>query len=461
MTAPGQPAVAYGYDAASRLTSISQDTQLVDLRYDSAGRRTLLTLPNRVTTAYRWDPTSRLSALVYSNTAGPLGDLAYQYDATGNRVAVSGSLARTLLPDPVVAATYDAANRQLAFGDRLLTYDANGNMTSITDSSGTKALVWDARNRLIRLTTTSTDLQWIYDAQGRRVHSRVGVAEAHHLYDRHDIVQTHTLEGTTAFLRTLAIDETLGRDATNFYLTDALGSTVALTDAGGFVTTRYLYEPFGRTLSEGAESPNAFQFTGRENDGAIGVYAYRSRIYSSALHRFVSEDPLGWLAGVNNYVYAENNPLAFRDPHGLDVEVQLYGGEGFNRFGHIAVAVNNGTAVGLYPAAASVRVALGATVSGVVKLDQAPPRTVLTIPASPAQDSLMQQVIDAALGQPPPYNYYVHNCTHFVAEVLRAGGIQFVNPGIPALLMRDLQVRYGVPIPVESGMVRPIAVGVR
>ncbi len=64
-------------------------------------------------------------------------------------------------------------------------------------------------------------------------------------------------------------------------------------------------------------SSNAFQYTSRENDGA-GLYYYRYRYYSPAVHRFVSVDPLGFRSGdVNGYSYVGNQPFNVRDPLGL------------------------------------------------------------------------------------------------------------------------------------------------
>jgi hypothetical protein len=81
-------------------------------------------------------------------------------------------------------------------------------------------------------------------------------------------------DGDTSYLRTLGIDEALSRtDATGTftYLSDALGSTLALTDATGTPTTAYTYAPFGETTSTGTPSANPVQFSGRENDGT-GLY---------------------------------------------------------------------------------------------------------------------------------------------------------------------------------------------
>jgi RHS repeat-associated protein len=91
---------------------------------------------------------------------------------------------------------------------------------------------------------------------------------------------------------------------------------VALTSSAGVVVTEYRYEPFGQTTATGASSPNAFQFTGRENDGT-GLFYYRFRFYSPYLQRFVTEDPTGFLGESNSYVYVGNNPLASIDPLGL------------------------------------------------------------------------------------------------------------------------------------------------
>jgi RHS repeat-associated protein len=320
MTAPGQPAVTYAYDPASRLTSITQAGRLTQLEHDPAGRRTRLTLPNQVSTEYRYDAASRLSALVYRNAAGVLGNLTYQYDPTGNRIAVGGSFARTLLPDPIPTAAYDAANRQLTFGDKTMTYDANGNVASIVGPSDTTSLDWDARDRVIGVTTPSSHKRWAYDASSRRVRASTDQNQLAHLFDDHDIVQTHGAEGTTTFMRTLALDEPLARDAAEFYLADGLGSTLALTGPDGSLLTRYTYEPFGRTDPEGTTSANLFQFTGRENDGP-GLYYYRARYYDPRLHRFVAEDPVPLhfraVNELNAYGYVTNNPVLFTDPLGL------------------------------------------------------------------------------------------------------------------------------------------------
>ena len=130
----------------------------------------------------------------------------------------------------------------------------------------------------------------------------------------------------------LGVDETFSRtDASGprHLLTDALGSTLALTDGAGAVQTSYSYEPYGKTTVSGTASSNSFEYTGREND-STGLYFYRARYYNPGLQRFVSEDPIGLAAGPNVYGYVGGNPVSYRDPRGLQKTWQDMVGPNYN-----------------------------------------------------------------------------------------------------------------------------------
>jgi len=49
-------------------------------------------------------------------------------------------------------------------------------------------------------------------------------------------------------------------------------------------------------------------FAGREWDGATGLYYYRAKYYSPEIGRFISEDPIGLVGGINMYACTGNNP---------------------------------------------------------------------------------------------------------------------------------------------------------
>ena len=340
MTVSGLSPVAYSYDAASRLRTIAQaPLNPVDIQYDALGRRTSLALPNGVSTEYIYDLASRLTALIYRNAFGLLGDLTYQYDPAGNRTNVGGSFARILLPDSVPSAAYDAANRQLTFGNKSMTFDDNGSLTSLTDPSSITAYNWDARNRLLGLSGATTGT-FAYDAQGRRARRDIAGESRVYQYDRADIIRERINGQEIDYLRTLSIDEPLSRlepGGPLYYLAEALSTTVALVDGGGAIATAYTYEPFGRTLTSGEASGNPFQFTARENDSS-GFYYYRARYYAHPLARFISPDPL--LCGettavplasirrspqsLHAFTYVTNSPLNLRDPLGLSPECEYY-----------------------------------------------------------------------------------------------------------------------------------------
>ena len=185
-----------------------------------------------------------------------------------------------------------------------MTFDLNGNLATITDATQTTNLTWDARDRLIGLEQPGTVASFAY-AFGRRLAKTVNGTATQFLYDGLDIAQQLEAQHTTSYLRSLAIDETLGLsnpDGTFFLTADALGSTVAVRDSSGSAVTEYTYDTFGAVSTTNPAFPNPFQFTGRENDGLAGLYYYRARYYDTSLHRFVSEDPL--LAPLQNSAFA-------------------------------------------------------------------------------------------------------------------------------------------------------------
>src|SRR5579885_1908859 len=248
----------------------------------------------------------------------PVGNLGYSYDADGRVTAKTGSFAQTNLPQAVSGNTFNAANEMTAFNGAALSYDLNGNLTG----DGTNTYTWDARNHLASL-AGGTTANFVYDAFGRRMSKNINGSITQFEYDGLNPVQE--LDGanpanvTANLLTGLNIDEYLMRTDSNGamnFLTDALGSTLALTDSSGAINTGYTYAPFGNT-TVGGSNPNPYQFTGREND-SFGLYYYRARYYSITLQRFISRDPIGFAGGVTNlYEYASADPTNQTDALGL------------------------------------------------------------------------------------------------------------------------------------------------
>jgi len=124
-----------------------------------------------------------------------------------------------------------------------------------------------------------------------------------------------------------------------------LGSVRAITGSNGALQECYDYMPFGRMLSSSdngrsgtgchpapaAVSGNNIgsnvsqKFIGQPNDNGTGLDYFGARFYSASMGRFTSPDPVVITSGrmahpntLNLYAYANNNPLRFADPSGLD-----------------------------------------------------------------------------------------------------------------------------------------------
>jgi RHS repeat-associated protein len=251
---------------------------------------------------------------------------SYTHNPNGNRTSMNRPAVNLPSPNAVTNTSCNEANQMLIFNDKTMTYDENGNMTSVTNSCGTTAYTWDARNRLVGIAgykpdCTSLTATFKYDALGRRIEKTINGRTIQYLYDGLDIIQE--IENSIVivnYIRTLNIDEPLARIESNgtvrYYQTDALGSIITLTDENGDIRTNYSYDPYGSVVISGETSDNSFQYTGRENDGTE-LHYYRFRYYSPELQRFISEDPIRLKGGINFYAHVGNNPVNWIDPLGL------------------------------------------------------------------------------------------------------------------------------------------------
>ena len=109
---------------------------------------------------------------------------------------------------------------------------------------------------------------------------------------------------------------------------DPLGSVTALTsEADGSVTARFSYDAWGKRRDAlnwalpAAPTTEPRGYTGHEHLDDVGVIHMNGRVYSPALGRMLSPDPVTQAPedgqNYNRYSYVYNNPLRFRDPSGF------------------------------------------------------------------------------------------------------------------------------------------------
>jgi RHS repeat-associated protein len=106
------------------------------------------------------------------------------------------------------------------------------------------------------------------------------------------------------------------------YLTDHLGTPIALVDANGEnagqVTWAANYSAWG-DLKEEYNPLNLYQpirLQGQQIDIETGLHYNRYRYYDSTIGQYLTQDPIGLMGGANAFIYP-TNPLSLIDPLGL------------------------------------------------------------------------------------------------------------------------------------------------
>ncbi len=262
-------------------------------------------------------------------------------DTLGNRTGDQS------LTEGTVNFTVDSAtNRYSSVGGNTITHDFAGNMT--TDKGGYK-YYYDYENRLVKIEdSSSVDVaEYAYDALGRRIKVIDNKASTTTLcyynpnwqvlaeYDGSNNLQRYFVYGNY-------IDEPLVmNDGTDdyYYAHDHLFSVVALLEADGDVTERYEYDAYGtgtiytddggdgdwfdgdETVADYSEIGNPYYFTGRRLDvldsANLTLMHYRHRTYDTYAARFLQQDPVNYVDGLNLYNYVANRPTIAADPQGL------------------------------------------------------------------------------------------------------------------------------------------------
>jgi RHS repeat-associated protein len=351
----GATSATYQYDVINRLTQLADNASLnTNFAYDATNKLTSRTLPNGVVTTSQYDGLNRLTRLTHAKGANTLADFQYQFNTVNEITQMTdGAGAHNYTYDSVdrlTAAThpsqtnesytyddvgnrtgshqgssynYQAFNRLVGANGASFGYDANGNLTSKTDASGSWSYAWDYENRLKQASLSGgVTVDYNYDALGRRIQltsTTGGITKF--AYDGADVLRDLDGSGNTIadYLIGPGIDnklrKTTGTSAA-YLAVNNLGTTCALTDASGNISSALDYDSFGKVTSGSATT--RYTYTGREIDSETGLMYYRARWYDPQMGRFISEDPIGLRGGLNLFTYVHNAPINKIDPMGLD-----------------------------------------------------------------------------------------------------------------------------------------------
>jgi RHS repeat-associated protein len=378
LTRPNGSRTVARFDVADQLTGLTtaagaKTLASFDYTYDDVGNveRRVQAVGQTSTTDYTYDPLRRLT-----RSAGGLLPSTYTYDAAGNRLTwAAPDDPQTPKPrDPFVQTNaFDAASQLITsrevrenggatFVDVTTNqYDRNGNRLR-TDtvaqapgqSSGT-GYDYDAENRLIaqapigdrpdrgngngqRTNTRS------YDALGRLVTETTGTATKTWTSDGLRPVLAGSSAGASFYMRDSAgelLAERTPIAGSGWFVTDALGSIMGVTDSKAALKRPTTYSDYGFNLQT---SGSAFGFGGELADSllppgnGIGndtpvLNHYYARSYDPITATWLQRDPIGITPEAPEtfaaYQFVNGNPSSNTDVFGYssdDIGAWLQGG---------------------------------------------------------------------------------------------------------------------------------------
>lgn len=329
VTHPDTNYISYEYDALNRMTYVRENGAmsgagvLAHYEYDALSRRDYLTRGNGTTSDFGYDDASRLTSL-----SQDLGGVSF--DATLGLGYTLASQLRTRSTTntalgwwaaPQTSETYVAngLNQYASVNGVNYTHDDNGNLTG----DGTRSFGYDVENRLTSV-SGSASMALTYDPLGRLRQTVSGPTTTQYLYDGDRLTAEYNGSGSGTLIRRYAhgagVDEPIvwyegaGLTDRRWLHSDERGSVIAHTDGSG-AASPYSYGPYGEQSSW---SGSRFSYTGQIMLPEVRLYHYKARVYDPGIGRFLQTDPIGYDDDVNLYAYVGNDPLDRTDPTGAE-----------------------------------------------------------------------------------------------------------------------------------------------
>ncbi|WP_205698626.1 RHS repeat domain-containing protein [Conexibacter sp. SYSU D00693] len=342
----GSGASRYQYKPDNQIARVSQPTESmtggVTFDYDTAGNQNKVVMPNGVTVTRKFDQLGRPEEIAADKSSGRLLTRTYQYSGdkllqdTGIYYFYENGLGQLTEADntaigitPVgnvhpagATAGFNEANQMTSFNGSTnsLTYDANGNLRTVT-RAGTAGPALDA------LTLTYNQRDQIASVNGTAL-THLGASNDELITEGTTALQYNFLglsrKGSTYFTRTDKGDPIAQRTVggvTQYYVTDRLGSVIALLDQSGNVLRSISYGPYGEStgLTGGTAPVSHLGWLGGHYLSSADLYHFGARYYSPRMRRWTQPDPLdqtGDLLEGNKYSYAAGDPINKVDPSG-------------------------------------------------------------------------------------------------------------------------------------------------
>ena len=323
ITWPDAVYATYDYNVGNDLTAVRDSgdpaSALAVYAYDNLGRQITATRSNGAITNYGYDAISRLYSLT-QNPTGTAQDVTFVYGYSAANQIIYRSVSNAAYAYGLAASTTaydnDGLNRVTLAGGTAVTYDARQNITSALGG----AYTFNAEGQLQTTNVGGGAIGYSYDPSGR-LYEYTGGAARRFLYDGAQAIAEYDGSGAMVarYVPGMYLDDVVtsyagsGMGNRSWLLADERGSVIGITNGSGGVSALNTYDEYGVPA---AGNVGRFQYTGQAWLSDAQLYYYRARTYDPRLGRFLQPDPIGYAAGTNLYGYVDADPINYSDPSG-------------------------------------------------------------------------------------------------------------------------------------------------
>ena len=370
----------YNYDSVNQLIARKNEgvsSQNINFEYNSLGQliqQTLASSRADTTTHYQWDSFGNPQCqTVKSNTSDAdtkdtstcdketsdtaNGDQGTKHKAASNEHTASSSIDLTrathseyneLAPNSSGSSSKNSSNadsvvndkgtnnttinsatdadRLTHFGDSDFYYDEFGNQIRETGKGIKTRREYNAFNQLSCFNNNGTLTQYDYDPLGRRIAKHTEHGKIDYIWDNDQLIGECQHGEYTWYINLpnqfhpVAL---IKKGEVYYYHLDQLNTPRFVTNNSAQVVWGNQADAYGYeepNQEPEADTKNSFtqpiRFQGQYLDEESGLHYNRYRYYSPKQQRFINQDPIGLVGGINHYQYAPN-PVNWVDPFGL------------------------------------------------------------------------------------------------------------------------------------------------